>query len=191
MLHTTLCREESRLEQKQEPRWQPTRRQLLWAGAVVAVLTIAILIGYRYGITLWDWIKLLIIPAVIAGGGLWFNTQQREREQRIANNRAQDDSLQAYLDGMSQLMTDKERPLHRAQQGDYLSMVARARTVTVLRRLDGSRKGSVVLFLYESGLVSGLSREEQLPIVPLIGADLSHARLGDAFLLVADLSATR
>jgi hypothetical protein len=31
-------------------------------------LTIAVLIGYRYDITLWDWIKLLVVPAVIAGG---------------------------------------------------------------------------------------------------------------------------
>ena len=36
---------------------------------------------YPYGITLWDWIKLLVVPAVIAGGGLWFNTQQRAREE--------------------------------------------------------------------------------------------------------------
>src|SRR5215211_1228816 len=196
MLHTTLCREESRLEQKQEPRWQPTRRQLLWAGAVVAVLTIAILIGYRYGITLWDWIKLLIIPAVIAGGGLWFNTQQREREQRIADNHTQDDSLQAYLDGMSQLLTDKDLPLHSAQPGDSLSTVARARTLTVLGRLDSGRKRSVLQFLYESGLIykeQTLLNESDLierrhNIVSLQQAALSRANLIDAYLREADLS---
>jgi hypothetical protein len=47
-------------------------------------LTVSILIGYRYGITLWDWIKLLVVPAVIAGGGSWFNRQQHERELEIA-----------------------------------------------------------------------------------------------------------
>jgi hypothetical protein len=51
---------------------------------IVALLTVVILIGYRYDITLWDWIKLLIVPAVIAGGNLWFNRQQRERELRVA-----------------------------------------------------------------------------------------------------------
>src|SRR5215213_11351235 len=76
------------------------------------LLAVAVLIGYRYDITLWDWIKLLIVPAVIAGGGLWFNVQQREREHRIASERAQDEALQGYLDGTSQLLTDKERPLH-------------------------------------------------------------------------------
>ncbi len=78
------------MDQDQQSRWRPTREQLLWRGqllwtvAALALLTIAILIGYRYGITLWDWIKLLIVPAVIAGGGLWFNRQQRERELEIA-----------------------------------------------------------------------------------------------------------
>src|SRR5215208_7511864 len=102
--------------------WRPTRRQLLRAGAVVALLTIAILMGYRYSITLWDWIKLLIVPAVIAGGGLWFNRQQREREletaraQReqeleIAERRTQDEALQTYLDQMSDmLIPNKEQP---------------------------------------------------------------------------------
>jgi hypothetical protein len=61
------------VDQEQQSRWQPTRTQLLWAGATAALLTAAVLIGYRYDITLWDWIKLLIVPAVIAGGGLWFN----------------------------------------------------------------------------------------------------------------------
>ena len=32
-------------------------------------------------------------------------------------------------------------------------MVAQARTLTVLGRLDGSRKGSVLQFLYDSGLI--------------------------------------
>jgi hypothetical protein len=65
------------VDQQQEPRWRPTRRQLLGAVGIVAFLTVSVLIGYRYGITLWDWIKLLIVPAAIAGAGLWFNAQQR------------------------------------------------------------------------------------------------------------------
>src|SRR5829696_2401928 len=146
--------EERRVDQQQQSRWRPTRRQLLWASATFAFLTLAILIGYRYGITLWDWIKLLVVPAVLAGGGLWFNAQQREREQLIGNERAQDEALQAYLDQISQLLTDKERPLHKAQPGDSLSTVARARTLTVVPRLNSERKRSVVQFLYESELIS-------------------------------------
>ena len=60
---------------------------------------------------------------------------------------AQDEALQEYLEQMSQMLTDKERPLRRAQPGDDLSTVARARTLTVLTRLDDDRKGTVVRFL--------------------------------------------
>jgi hypothetical protein len=115
---------------------------------LVFVLGILALVGLPFGISLWEWVKLLIIPAVIAAGGLWFNRQQRGREMEIAGQRAEDEALEAYLDQMLQLLTDKDRPLHEAQLGDSLSTVARARTLTVLSRLDGGdRKRSVLQFL--------------------------------------------
>jgi hypothetical protein len=196
MLHTSPRREESQVDQQQQSGWRPTRKQLLWAGAAVAFLTIAIIIGYRYCITLWDWIKLLIVPAVIAGGGLWFNRQQRERElgiareQReqevsIAERRTQDEALQAYLDQMSDMLVpNKDQPsLYKARPGDSLNSVARARTLTVLPRLDGDRKARVVQFLYESGLIAGGHR-----VLVLRGADLRDAHLFKAYLFQADLS---
>ena len=198
------------MDQQQQSRWQTIGKWVLWAVGIAAVLTVAVFIGYRYGITLWDWIKLLIVPAVIAGGGLWFNVQQREREQRIANERAQDEALQGYLDGMSKLLTDKEQPLHKAQPGDNLSAVARARTLTVLGRLDSGRKRSVLQFLFESGLIykeqtllngrhnivslqyANLSFANlsfaNLSRVNLSGANLSEANLSEANLNEADLS---
>src|SRR5215217_6340048 len=200
MLHTSPRREERLVDQQQQSRWQTIGKWVLWAVGVAAVLTVAVFIGYRYGITLWDWIKLLIVPAVIAGGGLWFNVQQREREQRIANERAQDEALQGYLDGMSKLLTDKEQPLHKAQPGDNLSAVARARTLTVLGRLDSGRKRSVLQFLYESGLIykeqtllNGRHnivslQYANLSFANLSGANLSRVNLSDANLSEANLS---
>jgi hypothetical protein len=157
-------------------------------------LTIAILIGYRYDITLWDWIKLLIVPAVIAGGGIWFNRQQREREleiareQRereveIADGRAQEEALQAYLDQIGNLLLEKDRPLRQSKERDEVRTLARARTLTVLRRLDGERKASVLQFLYESGLIS-----KNRVVVDLGGADLNEAKLSEANLEGANLS---
>jgi type III secretory pathway component EscS len=87
--------------------WRPTPRQVLWAVRIAVVLSLIVAIGYFYNITLWDWIKLLIIPAAIAAAGVWFNQQQREREQDIAQQHTQDEALQAYLDHISQLLTDK------------------------------------------------------------------------------------
>jgi hypothetical protein len=143
------------------PDWRPTREQVLWtlriAIVLVVVLGLLTLIGLPFGITLWEWVKLLVVPVVIAGGGIWFNRQQRDRELRNAEQRAQDEALQAYLDQMSGLLADRDRPLHRAQVGDSLSTIARARTLTVLPRLYGARKGSVLQFLSEAGLVSKAS----------------------------------
>src|SRR5215213_9369283 len=107
MLHTSPGREESRVDQQEHSRWRSTKRWLLWAGGVVAVAFVIVVIwGYLFGWkwtglpkrTLWDWLQLLIIPAVLAGVGLWFNRQQREQELQTADRRAQDEALQAYLD---------------------------------------------------------------------------------------------
>ena len=89
--------------QDQQSRWRPTLRQVLWTGGIVVALVVAIIVlGYVLewkwtGLvkdkaytkrTLWDWLQLLIIPAVLAGVGLWFNRQQRDREMNIAEQRS-------------------------------------------------------------------------------------------------------
>ncbi len=189
---------------QQQSRWRPTRRHLLWTvGINVALVGAYIFLRFAYvrewkwtGLvknanyhnrTLWDWMKLLIIPAVLAGGGIWFNRQQREREQDIAEQRAQDEALQAYLDEMSQLLTDKDRPLRQAKEDDEVRTLARARTLTVLARLDGSRKWSVLMFLKEAGLIS----IKDGPVVSLKWANLQDADLGEVVLEDADLRETK
>jgi uncharacterized protein YjbI with pentapeptide repeats len=154
-------------------------------------LSIAVLIGYHYDITLWDWIKLLVVPVVIAGGGLWFNRQQRERELEIAERHTQDEALQAYLDQMSDmLIPNTDQPsLYKARPGDSLSSVARARTLTVLSRLDGDRKARVVQFLYESRLIAKERPVLDLRGANLSGVDLRRTKLSEALLSNVDLSA--
>lgn len=182
------------------PDWTPTQKQTLWAVRIsiglVMLLIILELIGDYYNKTLWDWADLLIVPAVLAIGGYWFNAQQREREQKIAEQRAQEEALQAYLEQISHLLTDKERPLRRAKPGDDLSTVARARTLTTLARLNGERKGRVVQFLFESGMITKDHalldlRGVDLTHVDLRGTDLSHADLSGADLREAYLWATK
>src|SRR5215216_4298533 len=109
--------------------------------------------------TFWDWLQLLsalAIPVVLAAAGLWFTSQQDQRQQQIENQRAeaerelaeqraQDEALQAYLDQMSQLMLD--RKLLEAEQGDPVHTLAQARTSTVILRLDSEHNESVTRFL--------------------------------------------
>ena len=206
------------MEQQKFRRWT----QLLWPASVAAAIVFLSLVifGYLFGWkwtglpkqTLWDWLDLLIVPAVLAIGGYLFARSESRRTQEtagkertldreIADGRRQDDTLQAYLDGMSQLLTDREQPLHGAQVGNSLSTVARARTLTVLGRLDGGRKASVLQFLYESGLIykerTLLNKSDlierrhnivSLEQANLSGANLSGANLVGAYLVEADLS---
>jgi hypothetical protein len=108
---------------------------------------------------------------------------QRERELEVENQRAQDAALQAYLDQMGQLLLDKDRPLRHSNEDDEVRTLARARTLTVLRRLDGTRKADVVQFVYEAGLIC-----KDRGVLDLRGGDLSGARLFSANLFRAKLS---
>jgi uncharacterized protein YjbI with pentapeptide repeats len=149
--------------------------------------------------TFWDWLQLLsalAIPVVLAGAGLWFTAQQDARQQRIENQRAdqarrienqraeseqeieeqrtQDAALQAYLDEMSSLMIGKNS-LRDSEEDSEVRTLARARTLTVLGRLDPKRKTALMQFLVEAKLVQKV--DERPPLIGLSGANLSYANL--------------
>jgi hypothetical protein len=207
---------------------------LLVIGAGLAVLIIGIC-GYVFGWEwtgfhapeqrmFWDWLDLLILPAVVALGVYLFTravnlraqdiarkqrdvdreiadqrmkldrkiAQERaETDRQIADQHRQDNTLHLYLDQIGQLLLDNDRPQLQSQfmvssdtEGNDVSTLARARTLTVLTRLDGDRKARVVHFLKEAGLIS----KGEL-VVSLYGADLSGANLSEVpNLSKADLS---
>src|SRR5215204_1457628 len=190
---------------------------VLGAATAVAAVMVLILVGQQYKWTgfgesvqskpdnqeiqprktLWDWLQLFIVPLALAAIGLWFAAQQdaqqqrieakrAESEQQIEEQRAQDAALQAYLDQMSQLMLEGD--LRSSKEHSEVRTLARARTQTVLGRLDGRRKGSVVQFLYEASLIGKENPVISLSHVPLRGANLSGANLSGADLSDADLS---
>ena len=130
--------------------------------------------------TLWDWLQLLVVPAMLAIVGFWLAAAQENIQQQAEEQRAQDEALQAYLEGMGNLLLDEG--LLTSQEDEEVRTLARARTLTILGRVDGARKRSVVQFLYESQLI-----EKDKPIVRLSGADLTDADLSGADLRVADL----
>jgi hypothetical protein len=67
------------------PDWRPTREQALWAVRITLILIVLLgvleLIGDYYGKTLWNWATILLVPAVLAIGGYWFNRSQQVRQQ--------------------------------------------------------------------------------------------------------------
>jgi uncharacterized protein YjbI with pentapeptide repeats len=178
---------------------------------------------YHPSKTLWDLTELLIIPAVLAIGGFLFNQAERraeheaaergaeaerqtadrraDAEREIADERLREASLQAYLDRMTELLLEKS--LRASSEDDEVRVVARARTLTVLRQLDSARKGVLLRFLHQAGLIHkdncviDLSaataywgddyKAEQNP-AELVGAELSRAILTRADLRNANLS---
>jgi type II secretory pathway pseudopilin PulG len=108
-------------------------------------------------VTVRNWLELLIVPMVLVGIGLLFEMRQADRQeatekqqQELAEQRAQDEALQAYLNQMSQLML--ERKLLETEPGTPLYTLAQARTSTVILRLDAEHNASVIRFLSDSGL---------------------------------------
>jgi hypothetical protein len=142
--------------------------------------------------TLWDWMELLLIPFVLAIGAFLFNKsektherkiaeQQRENErvlaskqakseEEIAENRQQQIAIESYFDKMTDLLLDKG--LRISEEKDEVRTIARTITLTLLRGLNGNRRGQVVQFLYEAGLIVG-----DTPIVNLSHADLREIDL--------------
>jgi len=147
---------------------------------------------YYRGKTLWDLLDLLIIPLVLALGAFGLNQSARKVELEIAKNRDEierhgrkeqenETALQNYLDKMSQLIL--EQGLAKSLSENPIRDVARSRTLTVLRVLDGSRKGLLLRFLYEAELINKSST-----LVDLRGADLSGANLHMVNLYNANLT---
>jgi uncharacterized protein YjbI with pentapeptide repeats len=109
--------------------------------------------------------------------------QRAEAERELAEQRAQDEALQAYLDQMSGLLLEKD--LRTSEEDSEVRTLAQARTLTVLERLDPSRKTAVVQFLVEAKLVQRVARTG--PIISLNGDNLSGAYLFSSALSGADL----
>jgi hypothetical protein len=93
--------------------------------------------------TLWDWLELLIIPVVLAIGGYLFTRSENRATQAAADRGTQDEALEAYLDHMSDLLIPKKDQPALSDQSPPKSLrtLARARTLTVLPRLDGGVNG--------------------------------------------------
>lgn len=180
--------------------------------------------NFSSGKTLWDWLNTLIIPASLAILGLLFQRQQQQQsekqaklEKEIANIGLHEEALQSYLDRLSDLLINKE--LISLSSDDALREVAldiiRARTLSILRRLgdDGTRKGSVIQFLADVGLVGRIQfstddvglvgdrlkfvnlryaplRAVNLKYIEFCGVDLSHADLSFSRLDGANLNSS-
>src|SRR5215203_4303121 len=107
--------------------------------------------GFR-GMSVRDWLQLLIVPFALVIISFLFTAQQDQRQQQIENqraeaerelaeHRAQDEALQAYLEQMGTLLLEND--LRSSEEDSEMRTLARARTLTVLGIIDPSRKKAV------------------------------------------------
>jgi len=129
----------------------------------------------------------LAIPLVVGFGVQWYTAKQGEASDKENKDNQQENALLAYIDKMSELLLKehlgellpdgKADPEYRQRQNGNITdelkpeceavrKIALARTLTVLRELDGIRKGYVIQFLHECHLIS-------TRIISLRGTDLS------------------
>jgi hypothetical protein len=157
---------------------------------------------FQSGKTLWDWLGLAGVIAIPI-----FLFQFQIKQQKIADNNQREDALRDYIDKIAELLIDKNLKvlLKKLYEGtitkddaelDAVLDVARARTLSILRRLDGDsvRKASVVWFLIDAELIQNLDllknadlSRASLYTVNLEGANLKEANLQGAYLEGANL----
>lgn len=168
-----------------ERRWKRWKKFLIPASGVIFGATLLFILeetirrgntGFETK-TLWDWMELLIIPLFLAGGAFYLNRSERNTDRGIATDRQKEESLQTYLNHMADLLLKENL---RNSENDEVRNVARTRTLTVLRGLDKTRKGVILKYLYEAGLIGKEKTIVSLKDADLSKADLSLANLNDA-----------
>jgi uncharacterized protein YjbI with pentapeptide repeats len=149
------------------------------------------------GKDLWDWWQLLILPVGVAVGGFVFNTKQSETSLKVSEQHHQTDlqiaddqqreaALEGYLNHLSELLLEKN--LASPQSSSDVREMARVRTLITLRRVGKYRKGIVLQFLHEAGLINKNNTIIDLHLADLGEADLSGTDLREANLSGANLS---
>ena len=136
-------------------------------------------------IDLWEWVAILIVPVALAAGGIWLDRAYARRELIAATEQAQDEALQRYLDQMSNLLINQN--LHSQQKETAESLLATARTTTILLMLDVKRKRRPLKLVYRLRLINKDNPLLDLENADLQQADLSEIKLSEACLKGIDL----
>ena len=95
-------------------------------------------------------VLIALLAAIFGLGGVLY---QQHVAADIADKQRQETQVQTYFDDMGELLLDTDQPLREAEPGDDVSVMAQAKTLTVLEALDSEHKKSIVRFLYNAQLV--------------------------------------
>lgn len=121
---------------------------------------------------------LIAIPVTVLGliGSLYvFKAQQASNAQQALDQERQT-TLDNYLSEISNLALNYK--LTSSTEGMPVNALAVAQTDTSVRYLDGNRKGILIRYLWESGLISGPTPVISLYEINLNGTVFTGANLG-------------
>lgn len=148
--------------------------------------------------TLWDWLQLLIVPAILVGIAYAYNAAQATREHRREDRRILEDR------GLARAATQDAALLaYFAQEGDLMlkrqllasspaAELARTMTLATVHRLNGTRKAEIIRFLFEAHLLTREGLILDLADADLRRLDLAHAHVPpDISLRAANLRGAR
>ena len=143
------------------------------------------------GKTLWDWLDLLIVPLILAIAAFALDGSRKRSEQRTESDRQRQQILDDYFDFITDVLItpgvgkNEDAPGAQVIHGSMARSVARSRTLSALRQLDGGRKAALIQFIYEAGLIG------KSPALNLNGADLTDADFDEATLVGCELRGAR
>lgn len=129
--------------------------------------------------SLWDWLDLLIVPIVLAIGAWLLDGSRKRSERGVEEERQRQQTLEQYFDYMTPLLS--EGKLETSGVPNRLRSLARTRTLSALRLLDGGRKAQLIQFIYEAALIG------KSPVIDLVGANLDRADFSEATLAGAEV----
>ncbi len=131
------------------------------------------------GKTLWEWLDLLIIPSTI--GIISWIYKEAERDKAIIEQREKDQvtNIDSFFKILTELITKNN--LLKSNFDDPNRIIARTRSILAFEDADSERKGQILQFIYESGLINSN------PILNLNGVNLKKSNLNGIILRASEI----
>lgn len=159
------------------------RNMILVSLAVAVIVVLSFLLVWvvrsSAGKTPFDYFEALIIPVVLGVIAFLLNWAAKKRALDIESDRQRQETLTKYYDVMTDLLI--KHKLKESEEDEPVRTLASARTLSAVRDLNGERRGRVLKFLSDNGVIN------MKQIIDLKCAIFNDAELRDAHLEYAHL----
>ncbi|HZK93664.1 MAG TPA: pentapeptide repeat-containing protein [Prolixibacteraceae bacterium] len=118
--------------------------------------------------TLFDWLKLLIIPLSLGLLGWSYKEAEKSKAKKSEEERSRNETLNSFFNVITDLLQNHNLAV---QPNVQTKALAKTRINMALSLLDGARKEQVLQFLYESDLI------DRNPKLKLLGANFNNSIL--------------